>query len=76
MTCQQVRTCRTAHQRVKDLLCTGHVGYVLVTAKKTNQPDNLEVEFSYEGEVALASYLVDGVQEVLDKMFEQEGEVT
>ena len=54
------------------MLQKGHVGYVLVTAKKTNNPGKLEVELSYEGETALASYLVDGAQDVFDEIFDFE----
>lgn len=60
------------HEKVKKLLRTDHVGYVLITAKKSLTNDNLEVDMSYEGEVALASFLLEGAQEVFDELSEEE----
>ena len=64
------------HEKIKKLLLKGHVGYVLVTAKRSIDPESLEVELSYEGEPALASYLVEGAQGVLDEIVETEMEET
>ena len=61
-----------AHEKIKKMLHKGHVGYVLVTAKRSMDPEALEVELSYEGEPALASYLVEGAQGVLDGLVEME----
>lgn len=69
---QPIELLSQEHTKIKRLLLRDHVGYVLVTAKKTGLRDRLEVEFSYEGEVTLASYLVEGAQQVLDELFEEE----
>ena len=47
------------HEKVKNLL-KGHMGYVLVTCSSPNKKGKMEVEVSYEGDVDLASYLVQG----------------
>lgn len=57
------------HEKIKKMLRKEHVGYVLVTAKKTNHPEKFQVELSYDGEASLASYLVDGAQNVFDEIF-------
>ena len=50
------------HEQVRTLLCEDHVGYVLVTCRKTKQAGKLEVEVSYDGDPDLACYLVEGAQ--------------
>jgi hypothetical protein len=50
------------HEDVRTLLCQDHVGYVLVTCKKTKEAGKLEVEVSYDGDPDLACYLVEGAQ--------------
>jgi len=57
------------HEDVRTLLCDDHVGYVLVTCRKTTQAGKLEVEVSYEGEPDLACYLVDGAQSYFENEF-------
>lgn len=74
MLCAHHEVLSLVHDKVKKMLQKEHVGYVLVTAKKTGNPNKLEVELSYEGETALASYLVDGAQDALDAIFESEVE--
>ena len=74
MSCHHHEVLSLTHEKIKKLLLKEHVGYVLVTARKTTNPDKLQVELSYEGETALASYLVDGAQDVLEGIFESESE--
>ena len=57
------------HEGVRALLAKDHVGYVLVTCRKTDQAGKLEVEVSYEGEPELACYLVDGAQGYFENEF-------
>lgn len=63
------------HEKVKKLLQKEYEGYVLVTARKSDNPEKLEVELSYEGDAALASYLVVGAQSVLDDCIKSELEL-
>lgn len=44
--------------------------YVLVTCKKSNKDDKMEVEMSYDGPVSLASYILQGAQDVIDEHVE------
>lgn len=60
------------HKRVKKLLQNEYEGYVLVTARKSENPEQLEVELSYEGDTVLASYLAVGAQSVLDDCIKSE----
>jgi hypothetical protein len=58
------------HEEARTLLCEDHVGYVLVTCRKTKQAGKLEVEVSYEGDPDLACYLVDGAQTYFQHEFQ------
>lgn len=62
------------HEKVKKLLSSSHIGYVLVTAKKSSKEDQLEVDMSFEGEAALASFLLEGAQKAIDGIYEEEVE--
>lgn len=63
-----------AHNRVRKLLEKEHVGYVLVTCKKGkgSNAKKLEVEFSYDGDPCLASFLMAGAQEALEPAIEDQ----
>jgi hypothetical protein len=57
------------HEQVRKLLCEDHVGYVLVTCRKTKQAGKLEVEVSYDGDPDLACYLTEGAQSYFQHEF-------
>lgn len=62
-----------AHGKVRKLLEKEHVGYVLVTCKKGkgSSAQKLEVEFSYDGDPCLASFMMAGAQEALEPQIEE-----
>lgn len=41
--------------------------YVLITCSKPSQEGQMEVEMSYEGDSALASYLLQGAQTLIEQ---------
>jgi hypothetical protein len=53
------------HEKVRRLL-RDKAGYVLVTCSPPNRKGKMEVEVSYDGDIDLASYLVDGAQGYLE----------
>jgi hypothetical protein len=55
-----------AHEKIRQLL-SDHAGYVLVTCRPPNRKGKMEVEVSYDGDIDLASYLVDGAQGYLEQ---------
>ena len=57
------------HEQARTLLCEDHVGYVLVTCRKTKHAGKLEVEVSYDGDPDLACYLTEGAQSYFQNEF-------
>ncbi len=59
------------HTKIKELLVHERLDYVLVTCRKvpekSSENQKMEVELSFEGDPALASYLVHGAQEYFDE---------
>ena len=49
-----------------------YAGYVLIRCSKPDSTGNMNVDLSYGGDTALASYLVKGAQESLDQIIDQE----
>lgn len=41
--------------------------YVLVTCQEANADGNMQVEMTYEGDAALASYLLHGAQQAIEE---------
>lgn len=62
---QKVQKPDSVHDKVRRILCD-QVGYVLVTCRPTKKDGRMEVELSYEGDLDLASYLVEGAQGYLE----------
>ena len=56
-----------AHTRIRKLLSKKYVGYVLITCKPPEKSGGMQVEMTYEGDVALASYLLEGARGYLDE---------
>jgi hypothetical protein len=55
------------HARIRKLLSKNYVGYVLITCKPPERSGSMQVEMTYEGDVALASYLLEGARSYLDE---------
>lgn len=63
------------HKQVKNMMTDDHLSYVLVTCRKSNSKDQLEVQMTFDGDPVLASYLVKGAQDQFEQDFlEQEGD--
>lgn len=61
---------REIRDRIKKALSKNHACYVLITCDSPSDGGDMEVKMSYEGDAALASYLLQGAQTIID-----EGEV-
>lgn len=55
------------HIAVKRTLGNKHACYILITCDKPTANGKMEVEMTYEGEAALASYLLEGAQYHIDQ---------
>ena len=62
----------TDQKRIRKKLAKDNVCYVLITCGEPNDDGNLQVEMSYEGDAALASYLLQGAQTFFDEQEEEE----
>lgn len=58
---------RDVQDRIKKTLAKNHACYVLITCDKPSIGGNMEVQMSYEGDAALASYLLQGAQTIIDE---------
>ena len=54
------------HSAVRKALGKKYACYVLITCDKPLADGHMEVQMSYEGDAALASYLIQGAQDYLD----------
>lgn len=52
---------------IKDKLARNHACYVLITCDAPTVDGSMHVEMTYEGDPALASYLLHGAQHILDE---------
>jgi len=58
---------RDEEERIKRTLAKNHACYVLITCNQPSLDGNMEVQMSYEGDAALASYLIQGAQTIIDE---------
>lgn len=58
---------RDVQDRIKKTLAKNHACYVLITCDQPSIGGNMEVQMSYEGDAALASYLLQGAQTIIDE---------
>jgi hypothetical protein len=58
-------------KRIMKKLAKDKVCYVLITCGGPTDDGNMQVEMSYEGDAALASYLVYGAQAFFDEQEEE-----
>lgn len=56
-----------ARERIKKALAKDHACYVLITCNQPSEDGCMQVEFNYEGDVALAAYLIQGAQTFIDE---------
>ncbi len=61
-------------KRITKKLAKEHACYVLITCENPNDDGNLQVEMTYEGDAALASYLIQGAQMIIDEQEESCGQ--
>lgn len=59
-------------QRLKDKLSKNHLCYVLITCDRPSESGEMSVEMSYDGDAALAAYLLQGAQMFLDDQEEEQ----
>ena len=53
-------------KEIKDKLARNHACYILITCDSPVKDGRMQVEMSYEGDPVLASYLLQGAQNILD----------
>lgn len=58
-------------ERLMKELAKENACYVLITCRKPTEEGEMQVEFNYEGDVALASYLLQGAQAYMDEQQEE-----
>lgn len=63
---------RNANKHIKTTLSKNNACYILITCNDSSVNGEKDVEMSYQGDIALASYLLQGAQLALDEQFEGE----
>ena len=58
-------------EEIKKKLNEQHACYVLVTCSEPSEEGKMEVELSFGGEEALASYLLQSAQEIFDEKIDE-----
>ena len=58
----------------KKILATKHECYVLITCSRPDADGEMQVEMDYAGDIALASYLLQGAQKMIDEKAEMHAE--
>ena len=59
-------------ERIKKTLSKQHPCYVLITCNTPMKNGLMNVEMSYEGDVALAALMIDGAREIIQEHIEEE----
>lgn len=59
-------------QRLKDTLSKKHLCYVLITCDAPSKDGQMDVNMTYEGDAALAAYLLQGAQSFIDDQEDME----
>lgn len=54
-------------KRLRDTLAKNHACYVLITCDEPTDDGNMQVQMTYEGDAALAAYLLQGAQSIIDE---------
>lgn len=55
------------NRKIKAELAERHTCYVLITCDGPDNDGEMRVEMTYDGDPALASYLLEGAQDVIDR---------
>lgn len=63
---------RADRKRIREKLAKDNVCYVLITCCEPTDDGHMQVELSYEGDAALASYLLQGAQTFIDEQDDEE----
>lgn len=58
------------HRQFKQTLAKKHACYVLITCGEPNGEGHMDVEMTYEGDPALAAYLIHGAQSYIEENIE------
>jgi len=58
-------------EEIKKILSGKHACYVLVTCSDPSEEGKMEVELSYDGDEALASYLLQSAQNIFDEKIDE-----
>lgn len=59
-------------ERIEEALGEDHACFVLITCAKPSADGEMEVKLCYEGDTALASYLIQGAQAYIDDQEEDD----
>ncbi len=54
-------------ERLMKELAKEHACFVLITCGKPSEEGDMQVELKYEGDLALAAYLIQGAQNYMDE---------
>lgn len=57
-------------KHLKKTLAKNHACYVLITCDEPSEDGNMQVQMTYEGDAALASYLLQGAQSIIEEQDE------
>lgn len=63
---------KISKEKLEEILAKEHACYVLITCDHPDSEGHMQVNMTYQGDQALASYLVDGAQAYLDSHEETE----
>ena len=55
---------------LRDSLAEQYTCYVLITCESPSDNGEMNVELSYEGDAALASYMIEGAQSMMENLHE------
>lgn len=58
---------RDDQKHIKQKLAKKHACYVLITCDEPTENGEMQVQMSYEGDAALASYLLQGAQNIIEE---------
>jgi hypothetical protein len=54
-------------QDIQEALSKNHACYVLITCNEPEEDGSMQVEMTYQGDASLASYLLQGAQNIFDE---------
>lgn len=57
---------RSLPKHVREILAKKHACYVLITCGEPTDDGQMQVEMSYEGDPALAAYLIEGAHSAIE----------